>query len=57
MEEEKEFRIEDAFTQLEQMIETLESDSLSLKDSIVLYGEGAKLLLKCKEELEGIEKR
>ncbi len=52
----KEFKIENAFEELEQIISQLESDSVSLRDSIVLYGKGAKLLADCKEELIGIEK-
>lgn len=51
-----EFNLEEAFKELESIISQLESDSLPLKDSIELYGKGAKLLVDCKEELTGIEK-
>ena len=53
---EEKFNIEEAFETLDQMIERLESDEVSLKESLQIYGEGAELLARCKEELTGIEK-
>lgn len=50
------FQLEEAFHQLEGIIEQLESEDVQLKDSIELYGKGAKLIAQCKEELSGIEK-
>lgn len=50
------FQLEEAFKELEIIISQLESDSIPLKESIALYGKGARLLLECKEELSGIEK-
>ena len=47
---------EEAFKQLEDIVSKLESDEVSLKDSLTLYSEGAKLLAQCKDELTGIEK-
>ncbi len=55
-EKKKTFHLEEAFESLEDIISKLEDDSTSLKDSIDLYGKGAKLISKCKEELNGIEK-
>ena len=52
----EEFQVEEAFKQLEEIVGKLESDDISLKDSITLYSDGAKLLAQCKEELSGIEK-
>lgn len=52
----EEFEIEKAFEQLEEIVEKLESEDTSLKDSIALYSDGAKLLTRCREELTGIEK-
>lgn len=54
--EEKTFQVEDAFDELEHIIEQLESEEVSLKDLIELYSKGAKLINLCKEELSGIEK-
>lgn len=53
---EQEFHLEEAFGQLEDIIKKLESEQVSLKESIELYGQGAKLVSRCKEELTGIEK-
>lgn len=50
------FQLEEAFRELEGIIEQLESEEVPLKDSIELYGKGAKLVAQCKEELSGIEK-
>ncbi|MDE5778782.1 MAG: exodeoxyribonuclease VII small subunit [Lachnospiraceae bacterium] len=55
MEEKKEFHLEEALKEIETIIESLESDDLPLKEAIALYGDGAKLLSACKEELSGIE--
>ncbi|MDO5155427.1 MAG: exodeoxyribonuclease VII small subunit [Eubacteriales bacterium] len=54
--ESKKFVLEDAFKEIEHIITQLESDDVSLKDSIALYSDGTKLLTQCKEELTGIEK-
>lgn len=50
------FNLEQAFSELEEIITKLESDAVPLKESIELYGKGAKLVAACKEELTGIEK-
>lgn len=50
------FQLEEAFRELEGIIEQLESEEVPLKESIELYGKGAKLIAQCKEELSGIEK-
>lgn len=52
----QEFQLEQAFEDLETIITKLESDEVSLKESIELYSKGAKLTALCKEELTGIEK-
>lgn len=54
--DENTFQLEAAFDTLEDIIEKLESDEIALRDSIELYGKGAKLIAQCKEELSGIEK-
>ena len=50
------FELEAAFAELEEIISQLESENISLKESIALYGNGAQLIAQCKEELSGIEK-
>lgn len=56
MEEQDVFQVEKAFEQLEEMIGHLESDTVPLREAIELYGQGARLLNQCREELDGIEK-
>lgn len=53
---EEKIQLEDAFKELETIIKQLESEELPLKESIELYGKGAKLVAACKEELTDIEK-
>lgn len=48
--------LEQAFSELENIITRLESDTVPLRESIDLYGQGANLLAACKAELSGIEK-
>ena len=48
--------IEEAFTQLDGIIESLENPDLSLEDSLTLYKKGVKLLDKCGQTLDKTEK-
>ncbi|MCM1498108.1 MAG: exodeoxyribonuclease VII small subunit [Clostridium sp.] len=52
----KHVNLEKAFDELEEIIAKLESDSIPLRESIELYGKGAKLVAGCRQELDGIEK-
>lgn len=49
--------IEDNFQELEKIITELENDELSLEDSFSRYEKGMKLLKKCDEELDKVEKQ
>lgn len=55
-ESKEKFQLEEAFQDIEQIIEKLEAEDTTLKDSLALYSDGAKLLARCKEELAGVEK-
>ena len=50
------FSIEDAFNQLDTILETLEDPNLTLEDSLTLYKKGVKLLDKCGQTLDKTEK-
>lgn len=50
------FQLEQALAEIEDIINKLESDDISLKESLTLYDKGAKLIAECKKELTGIEK-
>ncbi len=52
----KKFLIEDAFLELDEIIGELESDKISLSDSMELYKRGVKLLGKCSQSLDKTEK-
>ena len=49
--------IEDNFKELEKIMTELENDELSLEDSFSRYEKGMKLLKKCDEELDKVEKQ
>ena len=48
---------ENALARLEEIVEKLEDDSISLEDSISLYEEGIKLSKYCSQGLEEVELR
>lgn len=50
------FLIEDAFEELDEILEQLEHSELSLSASMDLYKKGVKLLDKCSQTLDKTEK-
>ena len=50
------FSIEVAFEQLEDIIEQLSSEEISLSDSMDLYKKGVKILDKCSQTLDKTQK-
>lgn len=50
------FSIEEAFQELDQILQELESPELSLSDSMNLYKKGVRLLDKCNQTLDKTEK-
>lgn len=48
---------EDLITKLEEITNKLESDKLSLDESVKLFEDGMKISKKCNEKLEDVEKR
>ena len=50
------FSIEGAFEQLEDIIEQLSSEEISLSDSMDLYKKGGKILDKCSQTLDKTQK-
>ncbi len=55
--EEKKLSVEEAFAQIEEKIEALESEDISLEDSFSEYQEGMKLLKLCHEAIEEVEQK
>ena len=54
--ENEEFNIDEALNRLEEINDRLSEKDIALNESIELYKEGTILALKCKEQLQGIEK-
>ena len=49
--------LESSFEELNTIITRLEHDDLSLEDSFGLYNEGMKLLKKCNDSIDKVEKK
>lgn len=56
-EKKKEMTIDEAFVKLEDTIEKLEADDVSLEDSFQIYKEGMDLLKFCNEKIDKVEKK
>ena len=52
----KKFTIEQAFLDLDEIIEQLEKDETPLNDALALQTEGMKLVKKCQDSLDKVEK-
>lgn len=53
----EEITLEQAFSQLEEMMERLASRETSLEDSFLLYKQGMELLKYCHEKIDTVEKK
>ena len=57
MAEEKETTLEEAFAELDGMLEKLADRDVPLEESFAIYAEGVKLLKYCSEKLDRVEKK
>ncbi len=57
MEENTTFSLEEAFEQLDQMLEELESPEISLEKSFLAYQAAMELLKKCDSAIDQVEKK
>lgn len=55
--EKQERSLEENFSGLEEIIERLESEELSLEDAFLAYSEGMKLLKLCNGQIDRVEKQ
>jgi exodeoxyribonuclease VII small subunit len=53
----EEFRLEQAFDRIEELLEKLNDRNVSLEESFGLYQEGMKLLKQCSEKIDCVEKQ
>lgn len=49
--------IEENFAKIEETIEKLEQEELSLEEAFAAYSEGMKLLKECNEQIDQVEKK
>ena len=54
---EEDFRLEEAFGTIEELLEKLGSREVSLEESFALYQEGMHLLKKSNEKIDRVEKQ
>ena len=53
----KTMSLEETFERLEQTIEQLADEDLSLEDAFAAYSEGMKLLKSCNDQIDKVEKK
>lgn len=56
-EKEESFNLEEAFLKLEEIVEALEREDITLEQSFGEYQKGMELLKKCNETIDGVEKK
>lgn len=49
--------LEESFLKLDQVIEQLEKEEITLEDSFKLYTDGMKLLKECNDSIDKVEKK
>lgn len=54
---EEKLSLEESFTQMEKIIESLEDPEISLEDAFQQYEKGMILLKKCNQEIDKVEKK
>lgn len=55
--EEKAFSLEEAFEKLEETVELLETEDITLEDSFKAYQTGMALVKQCNDTIEAVEKK
>lgn len=56
-EETKQFSLEENFIRLEETIELLERDDISLEEAFRAYSEGMTVLKQCNDQIDKVEKQ
>ena len=56
-EKEQELSLEEAFSQIEEVIEHLETEEITLEQSFQEYNRGMQLLKHCNETIDQVEKK
>lgn len=50
-------KLEDNFMKIEEVIEKLEAEDISLEDAFTAYSEGMQLLKTCNDQIDRVEKQ
>ena len=53
----EEMTLNEVFAQLDQVMEQMEEEQISLEDSFVLYNKGMNLLKTCNDKIDTVEKK
>ena len=56
-EQKKTFTLEENFARLEEIIEKMESDDISLEEAFAAYSTGMAVLKECNEQIDRVEKK
>ena len=56
-EEQEQRSLEENFSELEELLEQLEAEDISLEDSFTAYSKGMNVLKQCNEQIDRVEKQ
>lgn len=56
-EKEQELSLEESFARIEEVIDSLETEDITLEESFAAYNRGMSLLAKCNETIDRVEKK
>lgn len=54
---EKEFSLEENFARLEELVNQLSDEDISLEEAFLAYSQGMEVLKKCNEQIDRVEKK
>ena len=56
-EEQEQRSLEENFSELEELLEQLEAEDISLEDALTAYSKGMNVLKQCNEQIDRVEKQ
>lgn len=56
-EEQEQRTLEEKFSELEELLEQLEAENISLEDAFAAYSKGMNVLKQCNEQIDRVEKQ
>jgi exodeoxyribonuclease VII small subunit len=56
-EKESEFSLEENFARLEELVDRLSDEDISLEDAFTAYSQGMEVLKQCNEQIDRVEKK